>query len=313
MNILFMGTPEFAVPTLKRLIESRHRVVGLVTQPDRPKGRSKEPIPPATKEVAQAKEIQILQPLDLNDPSFLKRVQSLNAELAVVVAYGRILPLKLLAAFPRGAINLHASLLPKFRGAAPIQWALIRGESQTGVTLFQMDEQADHGPILLGIPHPIRPEDTAVTLSEALAQVGSQAVLDLVDRLKIGSIRAEPQEHSLATDAPLLTKEDGIIDWRLGCQEIHNRVRGLQPWPGATTMLEGKSLKLFATHPDQNRHDSSAPPGTVVAADPVQAWWVQTGQGQLEILRLQPAGGKVLEASAFLRGNPIRSGALLGG
>ncbi|MBI3616127.1 MAG: methionyl-tRNA formyltransferase [Candidatus Omnitrophica bacterium] len=326
MKIVFLGTPAFADVSLKRLLKSRHRIVGVVTQPDRPKGRSKQPAPPPIKETARGAGIPCLQPENLKEPSFLIQLKSWSAELAVVVAYGRILPSSVIRAFQKGAINLHASLLPKFRGAAPIQWALIRGETETGVTIFQLDEQLDHGPILYQTLHPIRPEDTAVTLSESLAKIGAEALVKTLDLLETGSIRPKPQDESHISAAPRLTKQEGIIDWKLGCQEIHNRVRGLQPWPGAITHLTGQPIKLVATHPDPKRHDSeitsgaasssrshdpALAPGAVALADPVQGLWIQTGQGQLRIDRLQPAGGTPLDTAAFLRGHPIPAGTIL--
>ncbi len=322
MRILFFGTPAFAVAILQALLRSPHSVVGIVTQPDRPMGRGlrlrEEVSPPGggtaltVKEAARDLKSPILQPTDLAEYDFLEKVRSLKPELAVVVSYGRLLPPSLLQLFPRGAINLHASLLPKLRGAAPIQWALIRGETETGVTIFHIDERLDHGPILLQQRHPIGPEETAQTLEGALSRLGAQALLKAVDQIEGGQTHSQPQEDALADYAPRLTKEDGWIDWSRGCQEIHNRIRGVQPWPGAMIRWEGRLLKIMASHPDPNRHDSKAPPGTVVLADPKQGLWVQTGGGQLRIDRLQLEGGKEMASADFLRGHPILPGARMG-
>ncbi len=311
MRIVFFGTPPFADASLKQLVLSRHSVAGVITQPDRPKGRSKKPVPSPVKETAGSSRIPILQPTDLKETALLNKLGFWKAELAVVVAYGRLLPQGLIQCFPRGAINLHASLLPKYRGAAPIQWALIRGETQTGVTVFQIDERLDHGPILLQTPHPIQPEDTAVTLIESLSLLGATMLIKVLHLLESGSLRPKPQEDSLASEAPRLTKEAGIINWRDHCREIHNRVRGVQPWPGAVTTLRGEPVKIFSTTPDPSRHDRTVPAGTVTLSDPIQGLWIQTGQGQLRIDRLQSAGGTVLETAAFLRGHPVSPGTVL--
>lgn len=311
MRIAFFGTSLFADVVLKQLLRSLHPVAGLVTRPDRPKGRSKEPVPPPVKETAGRAGIPILQPEDLKSQTFLRPLRSWKADLAVVAAYGRLLPAPLIQLFPRGAVNLHASLLPKFRGAAPIQWALIRGETVTGVTTFQMDEQMDHGPILLQFSHPIRPEDTAATLAESLAALGAAAVLKTLEALESGSLQPKPQEESAACPAPRLTKQDGVLRWQESCLEIHNRIRGVQPWPGAVTNLQEHPVKILSATPDPSRHEPSLRPGAVVLADPNRGLWIQTGQGQLRIDRLQPAGGVALEAAAFLHGHPIPPGTVL--
>ncbi len=311
MRLVFFGTPTFADVSLKALCRSRHSVVCVVTQPDRPKGRSRDPVPSPVKETALATNLPVLQPLDLKEGTFLKRLRSFQAELAVVVAYGRILPLELLEIFPRGAINLHASLLPKYRGAAPIQWALIQGETETGVTVFQLDDQLDHGPILLQATHPIRPEENAVTLNESLSRLGAETLLKGIDLLENGLGRPEPQNESFASAAPRLTKEEGRIDWKTDCRTIHHRIRGLQSWPGAATHLSGESVKLLAAHPDPARHDPALKPGTVALADPAAGLWVQTGKGQLRIDRLQLPGGTPLDAASFLRGHRVSPGTIL--
>ena len=305
MRLLFFGTPTFALPSLKILLQSRHPMSGIVTPPDRPKGRSRKTAPSPVKQAAQEAGLAILQPSSLNDPAFLQKVQSLRTDVAVVVAFGRILPRPLLQTFPKGAYNLHASLLPKFRGAAPIQWALICGESETGVTVFRMDEQLDHGPILLQAAYPVDLKDTALTLTQALAELGGQTLLKALDLLEAQAAQWTPQDESRVTQAPALKKEDGVIHWSKDCLSIHNQIRGVQPWPGALTWLSNRLLKIFSTHPDSNRQDPVARPGTVVLADPIHGLWIQTGRGQIRIRQLQAAGGKTLEAAAFLRGHAI--------
>ena len=311
MHILFFGTPGFAVASLKALLKSSHQVVGVVTQPDRPKGRGNQPVPPPVKETALAAGIPVFQPTRLNDPAFLEKIRSLNPACAAVVAYGRILPKTLLDTFPKGAINLHASLLPKFRGAAPIQWSLISGETETGVTIFQLDEQLDHGPILLQAKQPIRPEEDAIALAESLSALGNKTLLKALDTIESGAAQFQPQVESLATLAPILTKKDGIIDWQQDCRVIHNRIRGVQPWPGALTWLDGKLLKILTATADPQRQDSNSAPGTIVLSDPQKGLWVQTGTGQIRIVHLQLEGGSPLAADTFLCGHPIPSGTRL--
>ena len=311
MRLLFFGTPAFAVPSLEGLIQGRQQIVGVITQPDRPKGRSEKPAASAIKETALHQHLPILQPSDLKDPVFLKTVSDFKPDCGVVVAYGRILPPALLKLFPHGVINLHASLLPKFRGAAPIQWALIQGESQTGVTIFRLDEQLDHGPILLQASHPIQPEDTAETLNRSLATIGSRLLVDAVNQIESGQAKFQKQDDSLASHAPPLKKEEGILQWKEDCRQIHNRIRGVQPWPGATTWLNGKLLKILSSSFEPDKNNPTAQPGTVIAADQNQGIWVQTGKGQIGIHRLQLEGGRALNAPDFLRGHPIPPGSIL--
>lgn len=305
MRVVFFGTPEFAVPSLKRILDSPHQVVAVVTQPDRKKGRSSQPTAPAIKDLVKGLGIPILQPDNLGDPSVLSTLEALLPHVGIVVAYGQLLPAPLLKLFPKGVMNLHASLLPRYRGAAPIQWALMNAELETGITVFQLDEKLDHGPILLQIPHAIRPEDNAETLRVALSELGTHTVLKALDLLEEGPAQFTPQDETLATYAPRLKKEDGLIDWNLSSREIFNRVRGLQPWPGACTCWEGKVLKLLCVTPDSSRNDPKVKPGTVILSDASQGLWVQTGQGQLQINELQLEGGKALQTFDFLRGHPI--------
>ena len=327
MKILFCGTPLFAVPSLEKLLRSGHPVAGVVTQPDRPRGRCQTPQPPPVKEVALSKSLPLFQPARLSDPGFLSSIEKLGAEIVAVVAYGRLLPKEFLALFKHGAVNLHASLLPKYRGAAPIQWAIIRGETETGVTLFELDEQMDHGPVILQRKTPIKPDEDAAGLAARLSGIGAAALIETLDLIETGMTSPVPQEDKEATHAPLLTKEDGLIRWELPAAEIQNRIRGMQPWPGATTSAGEKSVKILAaaaleqTVPGTLRvpgTDVSDPfglslskseqppgPGTVLLADAAQGLFVQTGKGVLRIDRLQPSGGNPMTAAEFLRGHPL--------
>ncbi|MCM8811758.1 MAG: methionyl-tRNA formyltransferase [Candidatus Omnitrophica bacterium] len=304
MRILFFGTPDFAVPALTQLLESSHEVAAVVTQPDRPKGRSSRPVPSPAKEAALKASLPVLQPEDPSAEPFLNSLRPLAAEIAVVVAYGRLLSDELLASFPKGAVNLHPSLLPKYRGAAPIQWALIRGEKETGVTIFQLDRRLDHGPILLQVHHPIDPEDDAVSLSGLLADLGARTLIDALERVEAGETHPHPQNDEEATFAPPLQKGDGLLDWTQDCLSVHNRVRGVQPWPGAFSEANGKILKIFKTTPDPAAA-GGAEPGTVLSADPNKGLWIQTGKGALRIDRLQLEGGREMDTGPFLRGHPF--------
>ncbi len=311
MRLIFFGTPEFAVPALERLLASRHAVAAVVSQPDRPSGRARKVTPPPVKERTQSAGVPLLQPEQPGDPGFLQILGRSAADCAVVVAYGRILPAALLQLFPRGCWNLHASLLPKYRGAAPIQWALIRGEKETGVTMFQLDEELDHGPVLLQRRCPIEPEDDGITLARKLSQLGAEVILEGLDLLDRGGERPTPQDHAAATLAPRLTKQDGVIDWGKEAAAIHNLVRGVQPWPGAATWLGNKLLKILATRVEPAPKGPIADPGTVVSAAPADGLRVQTGKDHLRIIQLQPEGGTSLDAASFLRGRPVPPGTRL--
>ncbi len=327
MKVLFLGTPAFAVPALEKLLKSGHKVVGAVTQPDRPRGRCRTPQPPAVKELALSKSLPVFQPERPSDPAFLAEIKKLGADCAAVVAYGRILPKEFLSIFRHGAVNLHASLLPKYRGAAPIQWALIRGEQETGVTVFELDEQMDHGPVILQQKTPIKPDEDAAALAARLSEIGATALIEALDLIDTGMTSPVPQEEAQATQAPLLTKEDGLIRWELPAAEIRNRIRGMQPWPGAATGTGDKALKILSATADPEPFDpvtlSQPPvtlslskrdrpaPGTLLLADPHQGLFVQTGKGVLRIERLQPSGGNPMSAAEFLRGHPLPPGSRL--
>jgi methionyl-tRNA formyltransferase len=308
MRIIFMGTPEFAVPSLKALIESGEQVIAVVCQPDNPKGRGLEVIPPPTKVLAEKHGIPVLQPQKIRTDEFFNKLEGLNPDLICVVAYGKILPKNILDLPPHGCINVHASLLPKYRGAAPINWAIIRGERVTGITTMKMDEGMDTGDMLLKKDMPIDDEDTGETLSGKLSEMGAEVLIETIRLLKEGRLNPIPQDHSQATYAPMLKKEDGNIDWKKPAEEIRNLIRGALPWPGAYTKLEGKLLKIYRARATKD----SGRPGEVIRSNS-EILRVATGTGALDILEIQIEGGKRLQTEAFLRGRRIKEGTVLGG
>jgi methionyl-tRNA formyltransferase len=304
-RIVFMGTPEFAVPTLEALHHSRHTVAAVVTQPDRPKGRGRKLTPPPVKQTAQALGHPVIQPESIKDDAFLEAMQRLEPDLFVVVALGQILPAPLLALPPHGAINVHASLLPRLRGSAPIQWAIINGDAETGVTTMQMDTGLDTGDMLLKAKTPIRDSDTAQSLHDRLAPMGAELLIETLERLSAGRLLPEPQDPQEATLAPLLSKKDGRVDWRRPAVEIDRLVRGLTPWPGAYTFCQDRRLRLYRTSPLPI--EAPAAPGTIVQgfADELS---VATGDGILSVLEIQGASGKRLAVKDFLCGCDICPG-----
>ena len=310
MRIVFMCTPEFAVPSLKALLRSEHRVVGVVTQPDRPKGRGQELAASPIKQLALQSNIPILQPLKMKDPAFLDALATWKPDLIAVAAFGRILPKIILDLPPRGCINVHASLLPKYRGAGPIQWALIKGERETGITTMLMDEGMDTGAILLQEKTPIAPDDTAGTLSVKLAEVGGRLLVTTLAGLLDGTVTPQPQDGSLATMAPLLKKEDGLLEWTQPASELANRVRGLTPWPGAYTYANDERWTIWRAAVSGETGGAGAP-GTVQRATK-DALLVSTGRGLLAITELQPANSRRMTAAQYLAGHPVPPGLMLG-
>ena len=303
-----MGTPEFAVPSLKALIESGDDVVALVTQPDKPSGRGLKPSPPPTKIVAGEHGIPVLQPPGIRTEEFLHELAKLRPDLICVAAYGKILP-KTMLELPRfGCLNVHASLLPKYRGAAPVNWAITRGEVITGITIMRMDEGMDTGDILLTREIPIDYVDTGETLTGKLACAGAELLLEAIARLKKEDLHPVRQDDSLATYAPILKKEDGRIDWGKPAGEIRNRIRGMLPWPGAFTFLNGKLVKIYNAAVVA---DGGGEPGEVIDS-PKGVLRVMTGKGALDILELQTEGGKRLGSREFLSGKRVEPGAFLG-
>ena len=309
MRIVFMGTPEFAVPSLEALLKSEDEIVGIVTQPDRPKGRGHELTPPPIKLIAQRANIPLLQPLKIRTPDFLEALAAWKPDLIAVTAFGRILHAPILNLPPMGCVNVHGSLLPKYRGAAPVQWAVINGETETGITTMLMDEGMDTGSMLLQARIPILPEDTAGSLAPRLAELGGRLLVETIRQLKAGAIAPRAQDHSQATMAPLLKKEDGIIDWSGSAQSIANRIRGLSPWPGAYTFHGQERWNIWKAVAVQET--AQGLPGTIQAGTK-QSLKVATGSGVLALLEIQTANSKRMTVGQFLAGHRISPGELLG-
>jgi methionyl-tRNA formyltransferase len=304
-----MGTPDFAVPSLCALDESRFKVVMVVTRPDRPKGRGRKILPPPVKSTAIQLGYPVIQPESLKSDEFLRAVESTAPDFFVVAAYGRILSERVLGMPARGAINVHASLLPKYRGPAPIQWAIINGETETGVTTMCMDKGLDTGNILLAAREPVRPTDSAATLRERLARLGARLLIQTLDAFTRDDIKPIPQDHSQATYAPLLSKQDGLIEWRKPADRLDYFIRGVTPWPGAFTFHQGQRLKIFKASVVAGDHDVA--PGTVLQGFPDELR-VAAGKGILSILEIQSASGKRLAIGDFLRGCALPPGTCLG-
>ncbi|MEZ4389834.1 MAG: methionyl-tRNA formyltransferase [Polyangiales bacterium] len=307
---VFFGTPSFAVPCLAALTEVAE-VVAAVCQPDKPAGRGNVLTAPPVKRWAEEHGIPVHQPVKLRDGAFATWLRGLAPDLAVVVAYGRILPVDVLTAPRLGCVNVHASVLPKHRGAAPINWAILRGDDETGVTLMQMDEGLDTGPMLALRRTPIGLDDTAPELSLRLQALGAELIRDELPRLVSGALHPVAQNGAEATHAPLLTKEMAKIDWRRGAREVHDQVRGLQPWPGASTTLGARRLIVCATRLDQAPATLGGAPGEVVAVRDGRIW-VATGAGLVALTEVQLEGKKRMPTREFLVGHPMRTGTLLG-
>ncbi len=310
MRVVFMGTPAFAVPSLEALLGSADQVVGVVTQPDRPKGRGNVLTPSPVKLVCEREGLPLLQPTKMKDPAFLSALRAWQPDLIAVAAFGRILPPVILEMPPRGCVNVHGSLLPKYRGAGPIQWALINGETETGITTILMDAGMDTGDILLQEPVAIEADDTAGILSARLAEVGGRLLVETIRRLKEGSLIPQAQTHNQATLAPLLKKEDGLISWQRKARDIVNQVRGMTPWPGAYTYADANRWIIWRAKP-HSAQPGDDPPGSVVRADQ-EGILVTTGEGLLAILEVQPANSRKMTAAQYLAGHPIKVGLVLG-
>ena len=312
MNLIFCGTPEFAVPTLEALIAC-HDIALVVTQPDRAAGRGMELHAPPVKLAALAHNIPVTQPGKIKtNPEFRTLLESIRPDAIIVVAYGRIIPRWMLDLPPLGNINLHGSLLPKYRGAAPIQWAVANGEPVTGVTTMRIDEGLDTGPMLLAHAIPIAPNETAPDVFHALSSIGAQLMVQTLARLSAGILAPQPQDHSQATLAPILTREDGIIDFTRPALQIYNRWRGCQPWPGAHTLLRGKKLIAHRIHiGPAHGHHPGPDPGTLHI--PGAELCVVCGTGTTIVFdEVQLEGKRRMTASEFLRGFQLRSGERLG-
>ncbi|NVM21029.1 MAG: methionyl-tRNA formyltransferase [Desulfobacterales bacterium] len=308
-RIVFMGTPEFAAPTLKALHDNHYDVLAVVTNPDRPKGRGRRMVASAVKQAAETLGYPVLQPARVKESWFVDKIRGLNPDLFVVVAYGSILPGSILAIPRLGAVNIHASLLPKYRGPAPIQWAIINGEQETGVTTMWMDEGMDTGDILLSDKVPIGPDETCQTLYYRLADIGAQLLIDTLSRLRSGRLVGAHQDESKATYAPLLKKEDGCIDWSKDAKSLDAFIRGMKPWPGAFTFLSGKRLRILKAKDLQER--SREKPGTVLEGFPGDLN-VACGRGILALKEVQLESAKQLAAREFLMGCPVPAGTVLG-
>jgi methionyl-tRNA formyltransferase len=302
--VIFMGTPDFALPTLDALIEAGHELIAVVAQPDKPAGRGKKLRAPATVIRARELGIETKQPRALRRGPFPEWMEACGADVAVVVAYGRILTPRLLAAPKKGCINVHASLLPKLRGAAPIHWAVIRGHTESGVSTMQMDEGLDTGDVLLEARTAIGPEETAGALWDRLATMGGKLAVETLAGL--GAIEPRPQDHAAHSLAPLMTKADGRLDWGEAATALHNRVRGTFPWPGASTTFRGGPLKVKAARVAQG----SGEPGTVIEAGPRLV--VAAGEGALELLEAQLPGKRAQSGSDLVNGARVVVGEVFG-
>ena len=308
MVVVFLGTPQFAVPTLRRLLDSAHSVAGVITQPDRPRGRGQKITHAPVKALALERGIPVYQPERLKPPEVADALRAWRADLGVVAAYGRIIPEHLLTIPRFGMINVHASLLPKYRGAAPVHRAVINGDSQTGVTIMRVVKELDAGGMLAKVTRPIAPDETSDLVETALADRGAELLVTVVDQLASGTAREEPQDETQATYAPRLTKEEGLIDWTSSASRIHNRVRGLYPWPHAYTFFKGTRLiVLRSVVATRNGSVAATNPGTItgVTSDAIH---VATGDGALAILDVQPEGRRVMHAHDFLLGHRLATG-----
>lgn len=308
IRTVFMGTPEFAVGTLQGLIDAGCNLCGVYTQPDRPKGRGKKLAAPPVKELAQQYDIPVFQPTKLRKPEVVEELAALKPDLIVVVAYGQILPQSVLDIPAHGCINVHASLLPKYRGAAPINKVIVDGERTSGITTMYMDAGLDTGDMLVKKSLPIGENETAGQLHDRMAVLGRETMEETLRLLCAGELKAEKQDDSLTCYAPMMKKEDGCIDWQQPARAIHNLVRGLDPWPGAYTQLSGDVLKLAETTVDET---ASGPAGTILSATP-EGVKIACGQGALNVGRLQLPGKKMLAAADFLRGRDLPKGTELG-
>lgn len=309
MRLGFMGTPTFALSSLRALMAAGHDICLVVTQPDRPAGRGRVPTPTPVKLAAQALGLPILQPEKVGEPAVRSALQAAQPEAIVVVAYGQLLPKSILTLPPHGCMNLHASFLPKYRGAAPISWAIIRAETLTGVTIMQIEARMDAGPILLQQPEPIEPRDTAGTLGERLAILGSELLCQALAQVAHRTARSIPQNERLATYAPKLTRGDTHLDWTRNARALDCVIRGLCPAPGAVTSFGGRRIKVLQAKAEET---TDTPAGTVCAIDQTKGMLVATGQGGLWLSQVQPESRRVMSAAEFVRGYRVRPGDVFG-
>ncbi|MEZ3434315.1 MAG: methionyl-tRNA formyltransferase [Lachnospiraceae bacterium] len=308
MKVIFMGTPELSVGTLEALVEAGHDVVLAVTQPDKPKGRGKEIQLTPVKRAALAHGIPVYQPKKIRDPQCIRELEKYEADVMVVIAFGQILPKEILEMTPFGCINVHASLLPKYRGAAPIQWAVIDGEKSSGVTTMQMDEGLDTGDMLLKTEIVLDKKETGGSLHDKIAQEGAKLCVKTLEALKAGTLKPVKQEESPTRYARMLDKSMGNIDWEDTAENIERLIRGLNPWPGTYTDWNGRVMKVWQA--DVCEEEGTGTPGTVVRVEK-DGFFVRTGEGLLKVTELQVPGKKRMDAGAFLRGASIKTGEIL--
>lgn len=303
MKIVFMGTPDFSVPVLDALAGRGHQITAVVTQPDKPKGRGKAVVMSPVKEKALELGIPVYQPRKARDPEFVQVLKELDPDVIVVVAFGQILPKSILTLPPFGCVNVHASLLPKYRGAAPIQWAVIHGEKESGVTTMMMDEGIDTGDMLEKRSLELSPDETGGSLHDKLSRMGAELILSTLSKLEEGTLMPTPQTEEDSCYAKMLTKAMGDIDWTMDAVSIERMIRGLNPWPSAYTRWNQKTLKIWKAKPIDQEYEGAC--GEVVYTDK-GAIYVKTGKGTLSIEELQPEGKKRMETEAFLRGYPVK-------
>ena len=307
MRLAFLGTPAFAVPTLERLVERGHQVLAVVTQPDRPKGRGQTLAPPPVKQAALRFGVPVYQPERIKRPESVDYLRGLALDAMVVVGYGQIIPQSIIDIPPLGILNVHASLLPKYRGAGPIQWAIVNGETITGVTIMRIDAGLDTGPMLLKSETAIGADETAPELGRRLSVMGADLLIEALDALAAGHIVPQPQDNAQATHAPMLKKEDGRIDWSRSAVQIHNQIRGMQPWPGAYSPFRGAALHVWRARPAET--GASHPPGALFRIKPLMAG---CSEGALELIEVQMEGRKRMPAADFVNGQRLVENEVLG-
>ena len=307
MRVVFMGTPDFAVPSLQILLDHGYEVCAVYTQPDKPKGRGHKLQPPPVKELALQHQIPVFQPATLRKEEVQAEIRSWNPDVIVVVAYGKLLPKAVLDAPKLGCVNVHGSLLPQYRGAAPIQWTVLNGDKVAGVTTMFMAEGMDTGDMLLKAETPVGEEETSGQLFDRLKDLGADLLLETLQGLEVGTLTPVPQDEAQATRAPMLSKELSQVDWTKSAQQVHDLIRGLNPWPSAVSSLDGRKLKLHASRV----REGSGEPGKPFAQD--GALWVYCGQGALELTEIQTENGKRMDGKSYLLGHPLQEGSHFGG
>jgi methionyl-tRNA formyltransferase len=311
VRILFWGTPEFALPSLGALLGEGHDVVGVVTQPDRPRGRGRMRLPSPVKEFAESESIPVLQPEKARSEDFLTTVRTLEPELHVVVAYGQILSRELLDTPPLGSVNVHASLLPELRGAAPINWAIMRGHASTGVTTMRMVEALDAGPMLLQVEEPILPDETATDLAVRLSELGAETLIETLALMEFGEIEETPQDDEASTYAPRITRDDAHVDWTRAALDVANQIRGLDAVPGAWTLHQDRELKVYRPRVAKPGSFDDGHPGAVLDVEPghpEEGLLVACGEGAVWVREVKPAGKRRMNAADWLRGRGASAG-----